>query len=99
MLFFYFISVTPELTLVLVGDTNSIEIGSKNILLDSMMDENEVTALMKKTDVMVSENDSHCYSGLVCDDNKEQKDLLDHKSQEEERIDSSVSQQNQTGEI
>ncbi|XP_067472439.1 interferon-induced very large GTPase 1-like isoform X1 [Thunnus thynnus] len=88
--------LTPELTLVLVGDTNSIEIGSKNILFDSMMDENEVTALMKKTDVMVSENDPHCYSGLVCDDNKEQKDLLDHKSQEEERIDSSVSQQNQT---
>ncbi|XP_067472122.1 interferon-induced very large GTPase 1-like isoform X3 [Thunnus thynnus] len=63
----------------------------------SMMDEREIIALLEKIDVMVSENDPHCYGGLMCDDNKEQKDLLDHKSQEEERINSSVSQQNQTG--
>ncbi|XP_075942743.1 uncharacterized protein LOC142945205 [Anarhichas minor] len=30
----YFVSVKPELTLVLIGETNSIEIGSKNILID-----------------------------------------------------------------
>ncbi|XP_053194827.1 interferon-induced very large GTPase 1-like [Scomber japonicus] len=69
---------------------------------NSMMDENEIIALLEKIDVMVSENDPHCYSGLMCDDTKEQKDLLDHKYQEEERIaleDSSESQQYQTGEI
>ncbi|XP_053193633.1 uncharacterized protein LOC128378212 [Scomber japonicus] len=66
---------------------------------NSMMDGNEIIALLEKIDVMVSENDPHCYSGLMCDDTKEQKDLLDHKYQEEERIDSSESQQNPTGEI
>ena len=207
----YFVSVIPELTLVLIGDTNSIEIGPKNILLDhdeqtnveqfstrlydlcgrhisainmlgrqsidkfplnqeihafllllpsglhsshyssgvqwlekafgkgllhyvltvvthesgekcesaltdlkanssfvekrfhtctkSMMDESEIIALLGKIEVMVSENDPHCYSGLMCDEHKEQKKLLDHKSHKEERIDSSVFQQNQTGEV
>ena len=66
---------------------------------NSMMDGNEIIALLEKIDVMVSENDPHCYSGLMCDDTKEQKDLLDHKYQEEERINSSESQQNPTGEI
>ncbi|XP_053194821.1 uncharacterized protein LOC128379203 [Scomber japonicus] len=64
---------------------------------NSMMDENEIIALLEKIDVMVSENDPHCYSGLMCDDTKELKDLLDHKYQEEERINSSESQQNPTG--
>ncbi|MGL4897720.1 MAG: hypothetical protein ACRC31_04735, partial [Cetobacterium sp.] len=40
MLFFYFVSVMPELTLVLIGDTKTIEIGSKNILLDHEEQEN-----------------------------------------------------------
>ncbi len=62
----------------------------------SMMNEREVITLLEKIDVMVSEN---CHSGLMCDENKEQKEHLDHKSHEEERIDSSVFQQNQTGGI
>ncbi|XP_035529392.1 uncharacterized protein LOC118336780 isoform X2 [Morone saxatilis] len=62
----------------------------------SMMDEKEIIALLEKIDVMVSENDPHCYTGLMCNKNKEQEEHLDHKSHEEERIDSSVSQQNQT---
>uniref|UniRef100_A0A671V255 VLIG-type G domain-containing protein n=1 Tax=Sparus aurata TaxID=8175 RepID=A0A671V255_SPAAU len=63
----------------------------------SMKDEKEIITLLDKIDVMVSENDPHCYSGPMCDDNKEQKEHLEHKSHEEERIDSSVVQQNQTG--
>ncbi|CAK6975207.1 interferon-induced very large GTPase 1-like isoform X1 [Scomber scombrus] len=63
---------------------------------NSMMDENEIIALLEKIDVMVSENDPHCYRGLMCDDTKEQKDLLDHKSNKAERIDSSESQQHPT---
>ncbi|XP_044186184.1 interferon-induced very large GTPase 1-like isoform X2 [Thunnus albacares] len=59
---------------------------------NSMMDVNDIIALFKNIDDLVSENDPHCYSGLMCDD----KDQLDPKSQEEERINSSVSQQNQT---
>lgn len=208
---FFCVSVVPELTLVLIGDTNSIEIGSKNILLDhddqkhveqfssklydlcgrhisvinmlgrqntdklplnqgvhafilllpnglhdshyssgvqwlektfgrrsldylmtvvthdsdegcdsaltdlkanssftekrfhtctkSITDENEIIALLGKLDAMVSENDPHCYSGLMCDENKGQTEDLDHKSNKEEKTDSSVLQQNQTGEI
>ena len=65
----------------------------------SMMDEKEIIALLDKIDVMVSENDPHCYSGAMCDENKEQKEPLEHKSHEEERIHSSVLQQNETGEI
>lgn len=65
----------------------------------SMKDEKEIIALLDKIDVMVSENDPHCYRGPMCDENKEQKEHLEHKSHEEERIDSSVVQQNQTGEI
>ncbi|XP_038551302.1 interferon-induced very large GTPase 1-like isoform X2 [Micropterus salmoides] len=52
----------------------------------SMMDETEITALLEKIDVMVSENDPHCYSGLICDENKEHK----------EEVNSSEFQQNQT---
>ncbi|XP_044036618.1 interferon-induced very large GTPase 1-like isoform X2 [Siniperca chuatsi] len=62
----------------------------------SMMDEKEIIALLEKVDIMVSENDPHCYSRLMRDGNKEQKEHLDNKSHEEERIDSSVFQQNQT---
>ncbi|XP_051245149.1 uncharacterized protein LOC127357027 isoform X2 [Dicentrarchus labrax] len=45
----------------------------------SLNDEKEIIALLEKIDVMVSENDPHCYSGLMC-----------------ERMDSSAFQQNQT---
>ncbi|XP_078126712.1 LOW QUALITY PROTEIN: interferon-induced very large GTPase 1-like [Sander vitreus] len=61
----------------------------------SMMDEKEIIALLEKIDIMVSENDHHCYSGVMCDEKEEQKlHLLDHK---EETMDSSVFQQNQRG--
>ncbi|XP_035852365.1 interferon-induced very large GTPase 1-like [Sander lucioperca] len=64
----------------------------------SMMDEIEIIALLEKIDIMVSENDHHCYSGVTCDENKRQKlHLLDYKSHKEERMDFSVYQQNQTG--
>ncbi|KAM8724077.1 interferon-induced very large GTPase 1-like isoform 2-T2 [Acanthopagrus schlegelii] len=63
----------------------------------SMMDEKEIIALLDKIKVMVSENDPHCYSGAMCDENKEQKEHLEHKSHEKERIHSSVLQQNETG--
>ncbi|XP_049925919.1 interferon-induced very large GTPase 1-like isoform X3 [Epinephelus moara] len=46
---------------------------------------------------MVSENEYHCYSGL-CDEDKEQNEPLDHKSQTEGRINTSVFQQNQIDE-
>uniref|UniRef100_A0A8P4KHM7 VLIG-type G domain-containing protein n=1 Tax=Dicentrarchus labrax TaxID=13489 RepID=A0A8P4KHM7_DICLA len=51
----------------------------------SLNDEKEIIALLEKIDVMVSENDPHCYSGLMCE----------NKEQEEERMDSSAFQQNQ----
>ncbi|XP_071330446.1 uncharacterized protein [Trachinotus anak] len=54
----------------------------------SMRDEKEIIALLRKVDVMVSENDPHCYNGLTCGENKEH---------EEETPDSSVFHQNQTG--
>ncbi|XP_071330444.1 interferon-induced very large GTPase 1-like isoform X2 [Trachinotus anak] len=53
----------------------------------SMRDEKEIIALLRKVDVMVSENDPHCYNGLTCGENKEH---------EEETPDSSVFHQNQT---
>ncbi|XP_070703779.1 interferon-induced very large GTPase 1-like [Pempheris klunzingeri] len=62
----------------------------------NMMDEREIIALLEKIDIMVSENDPHCYDGLVCDENKEQNDDVDHKSYQAERMDSSVFQQNET---
>lgn len=40
MLMFFFVSVMSELTLVLIGDDNAIEIGSNNILLDHDMQTN-----------------------------------------------------------
>ncbi len=64
----------------------------------SVMDEKEIIDLLEKIDVMVCENDPHCYSKLMCDENKEQKNL-DHQTNKDERNDSSVYQQNQTGEI
>ncbi|TKS91582.1 GTPase 1 Interferon-induced very large [Collichthys lucidus] len=63
----------------------------------SMMDETEIIALFEKIDVMVSGNDPHCYSRLMCDENKEQEENLDDESDEEEWFDTSVFQQNQTG--
>ena len=45
----------------------------------SMMDEKEIIALLDKIDVMVSENDPHCYSGAMCDENKEQKENKERK--------------------
>ncbi|XP_023287419.1 uncharacterized protein LOC111673785 [Seriola lalandi dorsalis] len=53
----------------------------------SMRDEHEITALLEKIDVMVSDNDPHCYSGPTCGDSKEQEEDLDHKSHEEEKTD------------
>ncbi|XP_022620400.1 uncharacterized protein LOC111236070 [Seriola dumerili] len=53
----------------------------------SMRDEHEIIALLKKIDVMVSDNDPHCYSGPTCGDIKEQEEDLDHKSHEEEKTD------------
>ncbi|XP_049417972.1 interferon-induced very large GTPase 1-like isoform X7 [Epinephelus fuscoguttatus] len=63
----------------------------------SMTDVKEIIALLKKIDIMVSENEYHCYSGL-CDEDKEQNEPLDHKSQTEGRINTSVFQQNQIDE-
>ncbi|XP_026202199.1 interferon-induced very large GTPase 1-like [Anabas testudineus] len=203
MFMFFFVSVIPELTIALIGDTNSIEIGSKNILLDhdkqtsveqfssklydlcgrhisvinmlglqnanefplnqgihafllllpngqsnshyssgvqwlekafgkeslsyvmavvtheqdencesaltelkaksrfeekryhtcrrNMTDEKEIIALLEKINVMVSENDPHCYSSKMFIENKEQKQHLEPSSHKEERLDSSHS--------
>ncbi|XP_071377975.1 GTPase IMAP family member 6-like [Centroberyx affinis] len=68
----------------------------------SMRDETEIIALLEKIDVMVSENETHCYSGPMCVEEKEQKQnlKLDHESQEEERTTGSVFQQTtENGEI
>ncbi|XP_026181040.1 interferon-induced very large GTPase 1-like isoform X2 [Mastacembelus armatus] len=62
----------------------------------SVMDENELIVLLEKLDLMVSENDPPCYSRLMFDENKEQKKLLQHKTSEDQRINSSVFQQHQT---
>ncbi|XP_071758064.2 GTPase IMAP family member 6-like [Centroberyx gerrardi] len=61
----------------------------------SMRDETEIIALLEKIDVMVSENEPHCYSGPMCVEEKEQKQnlKLDHEPQEEERTSGSVFQQ------
>ncbi|XP_070837792.1 interferon-induced very large GTPase 1-like [Chaetodon trifascialis] len=63
----------------------------------SMTDEKEIVALLEKIDVMVSENDPHGYSELLCKEMKEQKEHLDQKSHKEEWMDFSVFQQDQTG--
>ncbi|KAL7378508.1 hypothetical protein ABVT39_014876 [Epinephelus coioides] len=63
----------------------------------SMTDVKEIIALLEKIDIMVCENEYHCYSGL-CDEDKEQNEPLDHKSQTEGRINTSVFQQNQIDE-
>lgn len=66
----------------------------------SMMDENEIIALIEKINVMVSENNSQCYRRQKnTDENKGQKQHLGHSSYKDERLDSSVFQQNQRGEI
>ncbi|XP_026181049.1 interferon-induced very large GTPase 1-like isoform X4 [Mastacembelus armatus] len=62
----------------------------------SVTDENELIVLLEKLDLMVSENDPPCYSRLMFDENKEQKKLLQHKTSEDQRINSSVFQQHQT---
>ncbi|KAK9535489.1 hypothetical protein VZT92_007867 [Zoarces viviparus] len=59
--------VIPELTLVLIGETNSIEIGSKNILIDHDEQRN-VEHFSTKL-------------GLMCDGNKGQKEQLEHKEE------------------
>ncbi|TKS91537.1 Interferon-induced very large GTPase 1 [Collichthys lucidus] len=61
----------------------------------SMMDETEIIALFEKIDVMVSGNDPHCYSRLMCGENKEQEENLDDDS--DELMDAPLSMQNQTG--
>ncbi|KAK2894132.1 interferon-induced very large GTPase 1-like isoform X4 [Channa argus] len=48
----------------------------------SMTDGSEIIALLEKIDVMVSENDPHCYSGLMSDETKEQEEDLDPISTE-----------------
>ncbi|XP_028267937.1 interferon-induced very large GTPase 1-like isoform X3 [Parambassis ranga] len=48
-----------------------------------MMDEAEIITLLEKIDVMVAENNPSCYR-LMCDENEEQQEDLDHKSYEEE---------------
>ncbi|XP_037648527.1 interferon-induced very large GTPase 1-like isoform X15 [Sebastes umbrosus] len=62
----------------------------------SMKDEREIIALLEKIDIMVSENGHHGYSGVMCAENRGKKEHLDHKSPKEERINTSVFQQNQT---
>ncbi|XP_028267163.1 interferon-induced very large GTPase 1-like isoform X2 [Parambassis ranga] len=49
----------------------------------SMMDEAEIITLLEKIDVMVTENNPSCYR-LMCDENEEQQEDLDHKSHKEE---------------
>ncbi|XP_047426859.1 interferon-induced very large GTPase 1-like isoform X2 [Mugil cephalus] len=50
----------------------------------SMTDEREIIDLLEKIDVMVSENDHHCYTTLMCDGNKEQKEQMEQKLYKEE---------------
>ncbi|XP_047426853.1 interferon-induced very large GTPase 1-like isoform X3 [Mugil cephalus] len=50
----------------------------------SMTDEKEMIDLLEKIDVMVSENDRHCYTTLMCNGNKEQKEQLEQKLYKEE---------------
>ncbi|XP_034749086.1 interferon-induced very large GTPase 1-like isoform X3 [Etheostoma cragini] len=61
----------------------------------SMMDEREILALLEKIDIMVSENDHHCYNGVICDEKEEQKENKEQLDNKEETMDSSVFQQNQ----
>ncbi|XP_068434435.1 interferon-induced very large GTPase 1-like [Clinocottus analis] len=63
----------------------------------SMMDESEIIALLEKIDAMVSENAPHCFSELMCDENKGKTEHRDHKHHKEERMDSSLWQQRKTG--
>ncbi|XP_058509311.1 uncharacterized protein LOC131475314 isoform X4 [Solea solea] len=62
----------------------------------SMTDVKEMTALLEKIDVMVSEKKPYCGSRGTLDENDEQKHV-DFKSNTEEGTDSSEFQQNQTG--
>uniref|UniRef100_A0A3Q1I4L2 VLIG-type G domain-containing protein n=1 Tax=Anabas testudineus TaxID=64144 RepID=A0A3Q1I4L2_ANATE len=61
----------------------------------NMTDEKEIIALLEKIYVMVSENDPHCYSSKMFVENKEQKKHQEPSSHKEERLDSSVSHQDQ----
>ncbi|XP_029364150.1 uncharacterized protein LOC115047390 [Echeneis naucrates] len=55
----------------------------------NMENEMEIIALLEKIDVMVSENDPHCYRRLF-GENKEHEEDQNHKSHEEEKMDFSV---------
>ncbi|XP_047426857.1 interferon-induced very large GTPase 1-like isoform X7 [Mugil cephalus] len=50
----------------------------------SMTDEQEIIDLLEKIDVMVSENNHHCYTTLMCDGKKEQKEQMEQKLYKEE---------------
>ncbi|XP_062421754.1 interferon-induced very large GTPase 1-like isoform X2 [Pungitius pungitius] len=63
-----------------------------------MMDEREIIALLEQVDAMVSENGPYCHSGVMCDENKGNKEHMDHQSHKEERMDPSLCQQRQTEE-
>uniref|UniRef100_A0A672ZNQ6 Interferon-induced very large GTPase 1-like n=1 Tax=Sphaeramia orbicularis TaxID=375764 RepID=A0A672ZNQ6_9TELE len=63
----------------------------------NMSVESEILALLQKIDFMVLENDPQCYNRPLVDEKKEQKDHLDHKSQEDEMRDSSGFQFNEAG--
>ncbi|KAM8844428.1 interferon-induced very large GTPase 1-like isoform 2-T2 [Spinachia spinachia] len=63
-----------------------------------MMDEQEIAALLKIIDAMVSENGPYCHSGVMCDENEGKKECMDHKSHREERLDPSLCQHSPTEE-
>ncbi|XP_054860922.1 interferon-induced very large GTPase 1-like isoform X3 [Amphiprion ocellaris] len=50
-----------------------------------MMNENEITALLETIDVMVLENKQR-YTRLMCDESKDQREDLDNKPDDEERV-------------
>ncbi|XP_072224416.1 interferon-induced very large GTPase 1-like isoform X2 [Leuresthes tenuis] len=52
----------------------------------SMMDENQIIALLEKIHVMVSENNPQCYNGQIFENVEEQKEHLDPKKHKEERV-------------
>ncbi|XP_004563128.2 uncharacterized protein LOC101487113 [Maylandia zebra] len=51
----------------------------------NMTDEDEIIALLEKIDIMVSENNPHCYSGLMCDEDKDEDHLQPNKKEDEIR--------------
>ncbi|XP_047426869.1 interferon-induced very large GTPase 1-like [Mugil cephalus] len=50
----------------------------------SMTDKKEIIDLLEKIEVMVSENDHHCYTTPMCDGKKEQKEQMEQKLYKEE---------------